>query len=261
MKKLLLVEIVFSWGYMVRPPFVSGGGSSLPYPPPTTLVGAIAYPYNKLFKPVEIEYTGGKAYSPATKLLEHISYATMAYLDIGAVETIDITRHYTYAYIRLEHKRHEERWAAIVGVGKTYFPRRAVIAYIVDNGIADTLYKVSWCISRIGSKEGIVSVRKAMLLDIELDTSGKKVWKTIYPTPRSIADCQENCDTAYFWRLCREAYTSLAGLLPRQYMEPYLVPEEYRGVYGGYMRVRVKGDACVVKTPYSPLILPREVIE
>ncbi len=259
MKNLLLVEIVFSWGHMVRPPFVSGGGSSLPYPPPTTLVGALAYPYAKTRYPVEIIYGREGPASPTVLLLDKVYYAVMGYPVKAAVDIVDMTRQYIYAYLRAEHKRNKALWTAAVGVGKTYSPHRAVIAYVIDEKYSGLLEKLAWGITRIGSKEGIVAVKQVSLIRRPEFIDKRRV-RTIFPTPRSIALCEEGCTPIYYWKLTDTVYRPTHAKLSRNLIDHYIVPQETPGVYGGSMKIRVNDNGVILNTPYGPIAIPKTLL-
>lgn len=258
MKSILLVDIVFSWGHMIRPPYQSGGGQALPYPPPTTLIGALAAPYLRLREPVEIIYHDKKAYSPAAKLLDIVSYAVMGYPKPCVTEIIDINKYYSYAYLRPKYKKDERFWSAAIGTGKIYSPSNAVIAYIVEQEYGEELAKAAWGITRIGSKEGLVSVRNVKLVKKPTVIEEQKTISTIFPTPLNIVEPRENCRIIYFWKIMREAYTSYMPKEYEEYLDKYVVPEFTSRVYGGSMKVKPLENAVVVETPYSPLILPKE---
>ncbi len=258
MAKLLLVEIVFSWGFMVRPPYLSGGGRSLPYPPPTTLIGSLAYPYLKLKNPREIEYIGDKPYSPAVKLLNTVKYAVLGYLQPSTTDIVDISKQYTYAYLRSKYKKDRSFWSSAIGVGKTYSPTHGVIAYIVDDNEANKLYEAAWGITRIGSKEGLVAVRNVRLASLEI-LDDKGIVETIFPVDAAYAECIENCEKTYMWRIDREAY----GPNKKNYTElliEYLVPRQPMKNYGGKMKIKPGEETLRLNTVYGPLILPRKIL-
>ncbi|MEM4889851.1 MAG: CRISPR-associated protein Cas5, partial [Thermosphaera sp.] len=103
---IILTELFFSWGHFIKPPYLSLGGYSLPYPPPTTLIGALAYPYFKYHgSNKEIEYNRGYYYSPTIKLLEYVKYASLGYLNPRVTQITDINKYFTFAYIGDEHRK------------------------------------------------------------------------------------------------------------------------------------------------------------
>lgn len=260
MKKLLLVEVFFSWGFMVRPPFLSGGGTPLPYPPPTTLIGALAAPYLRLKDPREVIYLGGKAHSPAIKIINHVSYAVLGYYNNRVTTIVDMNKYYSYAYLRSSYKAKMEYWSSAIGVGKTYSPINAVIVYVVDDHNHIEFYKSAWGINRIGSKEGLVSVKNVKVIEPRIvDVDG--VVSTIYPVPATIVEPRENYREVYYWKIISEAYTSYQPSRYNEYLDKYYVPGS-RGVYGGLMKVKPlkKKGAIALETPYSYLVLPKKIL-
>lgn len=265
MKSILITKIVFSWGYIIRPPYVSGGGYSLPYPPPSTLIGALAASYLRLKKPIEIVVKGRKPYSPAVEVLNNIVYyAVLGFREESVAQINDLTKHYIYAYLREEHKRNEKFWSAALGLGKTYAPREAYIVYIVSSEYVDEIAKTAWGINRIGSKEGLVAVKEVEIV-YEPEIVSKEVVKTIFPTPKSIAECEENCTETSFWKLNNKAYTSFYPKEPSELLETYLVPSRPGGVYGGEMIVRPKpSESSIIKLQLDDfetyLVTPKNIL-
>ncbi len=264
---MLLVKIFFSWGHMVRPPFVSGGGGSLPYPPPTTLIGALTAPYMKLNKPIELTVNGREPYSPSIELLgKAVYYAVLGYKDAYASQVIDLSKQFIYAYLRKEHKKNKRFWSAAIGFGKTYSPGEAYIAYIVSRDKAYEFSKIAWGITRIGSKEGLVSVKNVVLLEKPEILTSYSVVNTIFPTPKNIAECIEDCSETYFWKLNKDSYTAFYPKKPGELLEPYLVPTVPGKIYGGDMVVKPDPVKSVVykielEDLNTHLIVSKEVVE
>lgn len=258
MHSLVLVEIFFSWGFILKPPYLALGGKTLSYPPPTTLVGALTYPYMKITGDTrEVLIINNKPYSPASKLLDKVKYAVMGYPEPRTIQIVDINRYASYGYIRDDYKRRMEMWFSIMGVGKNYTPYKSVIAYLVDSRYIDEISKVAWGISRIGSKEGLVSVTKVVTIRNPQILQNTRV-ETIFPVPADlVSNTLENTEKIRLWRLSREAYSSISRV---EEFEEYYVPKHPGGVYGGKMFVEINPDKSIVyETPYGPLIIPKHM--
>ncbi len=260
MISLVLVETIFSWGYILKPPYLALGGKSLPYPSPTTLVGALTYPYMRYRGDArEIIFIDRKPHSPAVNLLDKVKYAVMGYLKPSSIQVVDINKYASYGYLRGTYRERKEMWFSIMGVGKNYTPYKSVIAYLVKREHIEEIGKIAWGITRIGSKEGLVSVKKVTVIR-EPETITRKRVKTIFPVPaRLVKTPMDNYDKIKFWRLCRETYSTIKD--PSEYMEDYYVPRHVGGVYGGEMTVELEPDkSTLYNTPYGPLVIPKDII-
>lgn len=263
MKSLLLVEIVFSWGFMVHSPHASGSKHALPYPPPSTLIGALANPYARSKRNAEILLINDKFYNPAFQLIPDIvSYSALGYIDGYAVIHEDPNRSVIYPYMRPENREEEKNWFAVYSVGKTFVQGRAVIAYIVDKNHVDELSRIAWGIHRIGSKEGIVAVKDVITIK-EPEVMDLHVVETLFPAPVSITECidRSRCEEIEFWKTDKKLYGPTGILEPYEILEEYYIPSITARVYGGKQVLAPREDSIVLNTPYSPLIVPEHVFK
>jgi CRISPR-associated protein Cas5 subtype I-A len=180
----LRVRVVFHWGFWIRSPSTSRYQLSLPIPPPTTLIGALAHHIFRLGCVSldgrriegEVSFINGRLTSSAALLEEVIPASTFYYetSDTKGFGYEDINRYVTL-FFHQKHPREpgmrrysaEYRMGAIK-VGKVYFPSgRGVACYLIDEYRAERLLGSEWKvmvqtaaynITRIGSKESIVSV-------------------------------------------------------------------------------------------------------
>ena len=168
-----------AWGWSVRVPYTSVGGASYPLPPPTTVVGALAEPLAELLGWPEVDVAQGEVRgrrrtrrvtsvrSAAARLAEHI-LAVGAGLASGAViVTYDLVRTENVPYLKTAHQRDPSQWFSVNAFGLAYSPgSRLCLALVFKDTITsiageDTLLKAAWSVTRIGSKEGLVSVEYA----------------------------------------------------------------------------------------------------
>lgn len=259
---IVLAELFFSWGYLIKPPYLSLGGHSLPYPPPTTLIGALAYPYFKYIGlNKEIEFINNKPHSSSVKLLEYVKYASMGYLNPMTTQIVDINKYYIFAYVRDDYRKDETRWTSVIGVGKTYVLSKAVVAYLVEREYSELLSKIAWGISRIGSKESIVSVNKVYLITEPSVLKQTSKFETVFPTPASIVKKCDRAEKVVFWKTTPEVYSKITQPLTNIY-EEYFVPKPIEGIYGGKMVIEIDQERAVAfQTPHTPLAVPIELIE
>ncbi|WP_167827794.1 type I-A CRISPR-associated protein Cas5a [Pyrolobus fumarii] len=166
-----VVEAV--WGWSVRVPGASVGGGSLPLPPPTTVIGSLAYSLARLLGWPETLYetdtVGVAAYSSARRLASAVLSASAGLLEGRVVTAYDVVRTVNIPFIRPENRRDTSQWLSVNAFGVTIAPRaRLCMAIVFDGerleslGINESLLeKAAWSISRLGSKEGLVSVVEA----------------------------------------------------------------------------------------------------
>ncbi len=164
--KALKVDVTFHWGFIVRQTEQSAAQSPYPYPPPSTLIGALSYGYNKINGNPETIVQNGKIYSSTIKILNGIYDVTCRIIESSACPYQDLGRVISSPYLRVQHRQKLSPFAA-QAVGKTYVIKGKLrVIYLVHEEWIDILEKAAFLISRIGSKEGISSVEKVRVVDI-----------------------------------------------------------------------------------------------
>jgi len=267
MPKLVLVKIKVFWGYSIKYPAQSAAQDSIPLPPPTTVLGALASPYAKYAKLPETLRIDAKAYSTAVKLLADgvVKYCTSGITDPLATKHSDMSRNVMLIYQR--HKEKDYHFAA-QAMGKVYAPlpnrglgSRLLLAYVVSDECVELVTKLAWGITSVGGKEGIVSVDDVTVH--ELMVVNKGVVETPFITPASIAECNVGCMEVELCLLSTDSY--LAGEVCKT--GRFLIPT-YPGVknlFGGYMRVNVSANATVSKLPIDSgityIVMPKEALD
>jgi len=263
MPKVVLVKAKTLWGFSIKYPTQTAAQDSIPLPPPTTVLGALAVQYAKYNKLPEISRVGTKLYSTAAKLLTDriVRYCTSGIKYPSVAKYNDINRSIMLMYQR--HKEFKYHFAA-QAMGKTYtlIPTNyMLLAYIVEDNYVELITKIAWGISSVGSREGLVSVTDVTSYDLKNITKG--VIDTHFITPSNIAECVKDCTEVELCVLTPESY--LAGDICRS--DKFLIPVHggIRDVFGGSMRVKVTNNAMVFEVPldndeYTHIILPKEVI-
>ncbi|MEM1995329.1 MAG: CRISPR-associated protein Cas5 [Nitrososphaerales archaeon] len=188
----LRVELTFHWGFWVRAPFTSRYQETLTIPPPTTLIGALAEPliHFGLLNGVkgEVVKTDLGVSSAAAILDSAIPAVSFYFNEKQAGFTYEDTNKYiTLHYHQLVPEK-DEKTGTLLGkrrylpqyrmgalrVGKVSMPNGGGTAcYIIDLNEARKLLvdnpeecflKAASNITRVGSKESIVSVSRAEIL-------------------------------------------------------------------------------------------------
>ena len=149
-------ELILHWGFTVRKYIMSKSRESYLAPPPTTLIGALAYGYAKIRGEPEEK----NEMSTAEEIRKNIRSVNIK-INTPLIHYADITRIYWY--------REREKMTEIdaVSIGKTFkglnFTHDLEVVYVFDK-IDDQMMKnyisAALSITRIGGSHGIVSVKK-----------------------------------------------------------------------------------------------------
>jgi len=199
--KTLLVEGEIHWGYSIRA--VSESAAAHPYtvPPPSTLMGALAFGIAQLhLRKPECLYEDGKLYSFTVKVFDHTLWATMSLGGSSLVTpSSDMIKMFSLIYQRGERHKLEYwekgMWFGVRGHGKMYNPNgNFKILYVINDRLIDeigseqNLIKAAYQISRLGSKESIVNINSALLstkLEVMRD---KRPLRTSFYFPTELAE-------------------------------------------------------------------------
>ena len=150
------VSVKLHWGFSVSVPTASKAKGAALLPPPSTLVGALSY---GRFRGVDSIGVGGGVGSPAAALEQRIRVAAARFEDSTVASYIeDVVRNVVSPFQR-PGRRAERRYRYnIVPTGKIYSPGGQLRLVYVSDLARDELEALSWAITRLGSKEGLVSV-------------------------------------------------------------------------------------------------------
>jgi CRISPR-associated protein Cas5a/b/c len=172
----LLVEGIFHWGFSVRYITESAGSQQYPVPPPSTLIGALAYGLSAVKGLPEFDYIqerrGEKLVSGAYRLRKAVLWATFSFTsgNTAAVEYSDFIRSFRLIYQRGTRHTWDQKdmWFAVSASGKVYACNSAFKALYLFNSDElqnlriklEDLIHASFSIVRIGSRESLVSIKK-----------------------------------------------------------------------------------------------------
>lgn len=248
MYKALLVKANTHWGFSIREPGFTAASPSLPLPPPTTIVGALAASYAKLKELPEV--INGR--STAAILLQkgYVAYALAGFINGKTTLQQDLTRILIIMYQKRKTPNH---WFAAHAIGKTYAIGELLMMYIVRNDIAESLSKAAWGITRVGTRESLITVKEVKVLDIEkLD---KKIINTPFYVEESLVKPISWARPLEFWELNPDSFRVKS--VPKRVV--YYVPYS-AGIYGGFMRVRISNEASVIKVDEFEAIIPSKLV-
>lgn len=186
----LYVKAKVYWGFACR--IIPFGKSriTLKMPPPSTLIGALAYPLARLKDWTEVVMERKVKLSGANRILNFISSAH-AKMDFIPLVRGDLSRVYWYYVLRKEVK------TDAVALEKVYvnpLPGKAdsiiEMIYLIDQDKAEKtlgsewlnlLEACAWAISRIGQKEGMISVSDVRLSKAGLIKDGEVMTRFYFP--------------------------------------------------------------------------------
>lgn len=173
------VEIELHWGYSIVKPFYTAYQPSFKIVPPTTLIGALAYPYAVL----NGEPESTDQFSTAVKMLDYVLWVTEK-LEIDPrfiVETTELTRYITTLGVRMENLYRGSPYLWTVQQrGRVYAQGQLIHAVYITRRAGD-LERYAWGIWRIGSRETPVSVRSVDILQLQLLNRGAAHVEYMFP--------------------------------------------------------------------------------
>jgi CRISPR-associated protein Cas5a/b/c len=178
-KYALLVEVIPHSPISVFVPFSSAAAESYLLPPPTTLVGALAYAYLRAQGSMQELRDGVSA---AVKLLEKVDYAAAGVLD-GYLLFRTIERIYQHPYLRSEHRSKVDMAYTVAPRAASFFNRLLLLYIVRDRDLA----KHAYGIVRVGRKEGLVSVNNVVCEEVEKVVAPAAECYTTFYFPRRVA--------------------------------------------------------------------------
>lgn len=252
----LRIEVTFHWGFWVRAPFTSRYQESLTIPPPTTLIGALAEPLIQLgfLKGVRGEtIKTDLGVSSAASLLDSI-IPTASFCFDGTQNGFayeDINRYITLHYQQKAKdpsgiRRYLPQYrTGALRVGKVSMPSgRGIACYIIDADAAHgifsddperSLLQAAYNITRLGSKESIVSVESAEIIPNPTTLKPPLEIKTRYYFPYRLAEVTSEPSDFYIERFWRGGWSRR----DKPEFEDYVIPGTRVPISSKTIRVRI----------------------
>jgi CRISPR-associated protein Cas5a/b/c len=246
MKYAVLVKLRAPGGITVNYPLAPVPSPHYPLPPPTTLVGALAYPFLRLRESKE---TVEGSFSPAVKILDMVPYASAG--TDGWVRTREVERIFQLMYQK------KIRWndmSLAYSVGARGLSRFAddklyVLYIITEKSLIDYAYGIV----RIGKKEGIVSVEDVCYEELEKTVKYKEMgtFETFFYFPKDIAVVQRG-QVISMPKLVKENF----GTTVSPVMEDYIVNNGFEPIIG-----ELKTNGALIKIEDFEIPIPRMLLE
>jgi len=260
MVKALRVIIEFHWGYSIKYPMFSASQPSFKFPPPTTLLGALSASLVYCEEATEVFADGDRLYSYAAKILDVAPWVTFRFTgieDLGfLLETRDLTRTLIAQYVRSDNVYPLSPYVwAVQTHGKIYAPTIALdVVYLAREEATKRIARCAWGITRVGTKESIVSVRSIDILDVKLAT-GETV-ETQYSFNRALAEpIAGEYVTSRLPVPDREWFRLGEVRDPSRFMDEFVIPKP-----GSPVKARVKNGGVALEVEgVGGIVAPRGV--
>ena len=264
-RKVIKAYIELHWGYSVKKPLYTATQPSFKIPPPTALLGALAYSASVIEEDYrEIVKIGDDLGSKVLKYLDVCPWVTYRLLDHEfrhvdtrvLAETKDIVRIIQSLGVRTEHIRVGSAmlWG-IATYGKVFMPGSFIEALFVAR--KEGLERYVWGLTRLGTRESIISVNNVELIDFEVVDKADEV-ETPYIFPRSLATQVEGeYDVVELPKPQLEWFIFKLGKVPSELIEHFIVPVK------GAVKVRPSNKAYIIKLrklKETYVLIPKYVI-
>ena len=186
---VVLVEITPHSPISVFSPLSSVAAESFLLPPPTTLVGALAFACFRSqgdTREAETREEGARKeeqrISPTVKLLGKVHYAAAGVLG-GYITFKTIERLYQHPYLRPEYYKRADMTYTIAPRAAALYNRLCLLYVVEDKSLAQFAYGIT----RIGRKEGLVSVDNVVCENVKEATTPSRVCSTTFYFPKHLS--------------------------------------------------------------------------
>ena len=193
----LKIGLDLHWGFSARRTLLSKTRESMLFPPPSTIIGSLAYGLAKTSKlPEEVDEAS------SAELLRKNVFSVHIKVNAALSQYSDLTRVWWY------RRREGRAKFDAVALGKTYaynFDRsapsiEALLLFKSDGGLEERrLIPAALSVTRIGSKEGVVCVRhvkQGLAVPINLERCGTRYsfWRDLVESVDGVVYEQEVVD-------------------------------------------------------------------
>ncbi|MEM3066940.1 MAG: type I-A CRISPR-associated protein Cas5a [Nitrososphaerota archaeon] len=259
---LLHIQARYHWGYSIKHPFSSKGQPAFALPPPNTLKGALSKCFMDNLETIYVSIKRGKFnLTSSTSLMNFIKTAScrIEHNEIAS-EWMDINRYIVLHFQKPVRRALREYRFGAISSGKVLAPYRIFhILYLIDeekarlilgDGWKQSLICSAWSITRIGSKESIVSIEDVRLNDSWL--INHDVVKTSYYFPSEVKETiKGEYDEVEFWD------DGFGSKEPKPIR--YIIPGKVRGsIEGDVVEVKVSSKGLVYTDGENVMVVSRD---
>lgn len=257
--KAVTALIRFFYGYSVKAPGQTSAKEPMPYPSPTTLIGALAASIGRARGAPEVITLKKKPASFAASLLGRVAWAAPALLADTAIPFKSIIRQLTVPYQRGRPLEVTLRLAfSATTLGWMHYDGKALLTYIVTDDFAAEASRHAWGITSLGSKESLIEVLDVAAGDVSI--SNASTITTPYPIP---SECVEEVKGELVPYIPPETSSYIRKGSPS--LKYWYVPRG-RG-YGGHLTVHtpmIRGGCVALKIPVpggeEHIVVPEGVV-
>ena len=255
--KGILVEGIHHWGFSIRVPKTSAGGSSYPYVPISTILGALSRGYCTSYAVKdEISCT----YEFVQFYKNYIFWVAYGVDEPRLIPYSDLMRQERVPYRKLNYRKpgQEKDWFGVSAFGKTYGEGvRFSIALIASERVEE-LSKLAWQVVALGSKESLVSIINVRNVDVVEDNASDTISTQFY-IPAVCASGLDPSEFKEFELPVLNAYR-LSETPAEGVFDSFWIPVRgpLIGGYGTLTRDKISEDCKVFRLEDKYLIAPRE---
>lgn len=267
----LLVELEVFSEVSIGPPLIGPAPPALPAPPPTTLLGALSYPYLREREIPETIYVNGRPCSPAVKLIDRVHYASAGFY--GRVEQRTLERVIQAFYLRKDHLYEKgekgvegERpkdvrmlWSVAQRGLTLYADDKLYLFYVVSD---PELAMYAHGIARVGRKESIAIVRSVVMRPLKELVTDEREGPTIFYTPK---ECADRCEGSFEVEMSVIHEDNLCKALTPSVVNKYYIPG-FNGMKckasdnGVFLRLPVDEVEDTTLRDYPMILVPKSVL-
>ncbi|BDC18760.1 type I-A CRISPR-associated protein Cas5a [Acidianus sp. HS-5] len=171
--KGILISGLHHWGFSVRVPKASAGGSSYPYVPISTILGALSRGYCSSYAVKDGTSCTEEFISNYKPYIFWVAYGTdeprlLHYADILREQRVSYRQDKYRRRIRKEKDKEIDNmreWFGVSAFGRTYAEDVKFSIAVLVKDKAEEVSKYAWQIVSLGSKESIVTVTDVKIVD------------------------------------------------------------------------------------------------
>ncbi|QXJ28805.1 CRISPR-associated protein Cas5 [Saccharolobus shibatae B12] len=234
---------IHHWGFSVRVPRTSAGGSSYIVPPITTILGALSRGYCT-------DYAVKNNVSCTKEFIDKFS-SDLFWVTYGTEEHMlmpysDLLREERVPYRQSKNRSldHVSDWFGVSAFGKVYCESvNFSILLLLNKENSEFWSKLGWQIISLGTKESLVTITDVKVVDVE-ESSDEDIY-TIYYIP---AECLTNTEEFEVVNMPVKNVYELSSKPSIGAFSNFLVPRKTPFI-GGKVKVKksdVRGDICKV---------------
>ena len=222
MPRALAVRLKLHGPITIQYPLLSTAGGSYILPPPSTLIGALYFAYAfQAGNYTEVKEIEDKVCSPVYEWIKDKVVIDATVIPVGSV-AITNTLLRLFNWIEQRKGREVEEQYTVGYVGLSYVPELIAI-YAVKDEWFNELRKSAWGMTRLGKKEGLVSVVEVSEADVKTNINNVNV--NSYFRDGSVTYLAMESSMQFFPDpYSAETYCRRGNSIPQPQLAKYIIP-------------------------------------